>query len=238
MLTGSISAATAPTWIRRSISPGCGRERSSAGPSAASPLSVDRPARGDGAASPPDGGRAGVWPAPPRSTCGRRTTDPPPAFDGRYDIALARRLAMIRELLPDAAIGSDVIAGSPVRTRPPSSAPRARRGITAHVPARLFVLRPHGHDRGQARRPERRRRDHGTRPPPASRRRTQARELHARLRRRRGGGPVGAYARAPDRCAPRLHTKLYPRPRRRTRQLVRPTHSDAATGGCPRPRHE
>ena len=60
----------------------------------------------------------------------------------RYDAALAReRLAMIRELLPDAAIGTDVIAGFPGEDDAAFERTLAlRRGEPAHVPARLPVL--------------------------------------------------------------------------------------------------
>ena len=142
----------------------------------------------------------------------------------RYDTALAReRLAMIRELLPDAAIGTDLIAGFPGEDDAAFERTLAlRRGEPDHLRARLPVLR-----RAAARRPP----SSTARCPPRRHRDARARgsaplgerKRHAFARRfdgRDGRGAGRDHARPADRRAPRLHAELPPRAPRRAGRLA------------------
>ena len=63
----------------------------------------------------------------------------------------AERIELIRRLLPDAAIGADVIVGFPGETRCRLRRDRAvHRGPAVHVSPRLLVLRAARHGRGES----------------------------------------------------------------------------------------
>ena len=185
------------------------------------PPVVDRPARGDASRS------CGSWPttparlpAPPRAAAGGRRRRAARACAAATTRRSPReRLAMIRELLPDAAIGTDLIAGFPGEDDAAFERTlRLRRGEPAHVRARLPVLGAQRDDGGEARRPA---------SPPAAiaarARRLRAagerkRAAFARaLRRRRGRGAGRDDARPADRRAARLHAQLPARAPRRAR---------------------
>ena len=136
----------------RARRPGGDDRRGRAG--AAHPPELDRSARGDAAAARSDGAQRRAVPASARAGAGRRRRRAAP-----HAAALRQRLvrdvaAEIVACLPDAALGTDVIAGFPGESDAEFAARlRAAGGRAVHVLPRLPVLAPQRHHGGQGARP-------------------------------------------------------------------------------------